>query len=185
MAKITKTARKDAAMPKVNRDTAPHTERQAYPGTLVNRTKGCWKTRLGDPVGLTQMGVGEVELAPGSATGLLHYHHGADELIYVLEGEVTLVEEGQPDQVLRAGDAAGWRAGDTVGHTIENRSNAPARILEIGTRPPEDTAIYVGLDLLYRARHGTDISIRRRSGRTYGPGEEVPAIDEPAIDDRG
>ena len=41
------------------------------------------------------MGVGEVELAPGSATGLLHYHYGADKMIYVLEGTVTLVEEGQ------------------------------------------------------------------------------------------
>ncbi len=172
-------------MPKVNRATAPRTERRAYPGKLADRTKGCWKTRLGDPVGLTQMGVGEVELAPGSATGLLHYHYGADEMIYVLEGEVTLVEEGEQDTVLVAGDAAGWKAGSTRGHTIENRSEKPARLLEIGTRPSEDTAIYVGYDLLYRARHGTEISIRSRAGRAYGPGEEVPMIDEPALDDRG
>lgn len=172
-------------MPKVDRTAAPRTERRAYPGKLVERTRGCWKTRLGDPIGLTQMGVGEVELAPGSATGLLHYHHGADEMIYVLEGEVTLVEEGQEDRVLVAGDAAGWKAGETVGHTIENRSDRPARILEIGTRPPEDTAVYVGYDLLYRARNGTDIEIRSRAGRTYQAGEEVPAVEDPAIDERG
>lgn len=171
-------------MPKVDRATAPRTERKAYPGKLVHRTEGCWKTKLGDAVGLTQMGVGEVELAPGSATGLLHYHHGADEMIYVLEGEVTLVEEGGAEEVLRAGDAAGWKAGDVVGHTIENRSDRPARLLEIGTRPAEDTAIYVGLDLMYRARNGTDITIRSRDGRPYEAGEEVSRIEELPIDKR-
>lgn len=171
-------------MPKIDRTTAPRTQRQAYPGKLVHRTDGCWKIRLSDTVGITQMGVGEVELAPGSATGLLHYHNGADEMIYVLEGEVTLVEEGGLEETLRAGDAVGWRAGDTVGHTIENRSGKSARLLEIGTRPPEDTAIYVGLDLMYRARHGTDIKIRSRSGRAYLPDEEVSALEDPDIDKR-
>lgn len=172
-------------MPKVDRETAPYTERRAYPGRLVDRTKGCWRMRLGEPVGLTQIGIGETELAPGSATGLLHYHHGADELVYVLEGEVTLVEEGCPDEVLKAGDAAGWKAGQKVGHTIENRSDKPARILEIGSRPPEDTAVYVGYDLIYRALSGTDISIRARSGRKYEDGEEVPTLDELPIEERG
>lgn len=171
-------------MPKADRDRIKATERQAYPGKLVHRTDGCWKTRLGDAVGLTQMGVGEVELRPGSATGLLHYHHGADEMIYVLDGEVTLVEEDGTEEVLRAGDAAGWKAGVPMGHTIENRSDRPARLLEIGTRPPEDTAIYVGLDLMYRARHGGDITIRARNGRAYAAGEEVPPLDDPAPGDR-
>jgi len=172
-------------MPLVDRDAIIPYERCAYPGKLAERTKGCWKSKLGDQVGLTQLGVGEVELAPGSATGLLHYHHGADEMIYVLEGEVTLVEEGQADRLLVAGDAAGWRAGDVVGHTIENRSDKPARILEIGTRPPEDTAIYVGVDMLYRARNGTDISIRKRSGEAFRNGEEPQTVVEPAIEHRG
>lgn len=171
-------------MPKVDRASAPRYERQAYPGKLLHRTDGCWKTKLSDAVGLTQMGIGEVELAPGSATGLLHYHNGADEMIYVLEGEVTLVEEGGVEEVLRAGDSAGWKAGAVVGHTIENRSDAPARLLEIGTRPAEDTAIYVGLDLMYRARYGTDITIRSRQGRPYEEGEEVPEIQELPIDER-
>ena len=171
-------------MPKVDRATAPRYERQAYPGKLVHRTDGCWKTKLGDAVGLTQMGVGEVELAPGSATGLLHYHHGADEMIYVLQGEVTLVEEGGVEELLRAGDAAGWKAGQVIGHSIENRSDKPARLLEIGTRPAEDTAVYIGLDLMYRARNGDEITIRSRNGRPYDAGEEVPEIVELPINER-
>ena len=172
-------------MPKIDRDQAEHYERRAYPGKLVNRTKGCWKTKLSDQAGLTQMGIGEVELAPGSATGLLHYHNGSDEMIYVLEGEVTLVEEGEEPRILQAGESAAWRAGSTLGHTIENRSQSLARILEIGTRPPEDTAIYVGLDLIYRARHGQNVTINARSGRPYRRGEEVPEIEELPVNQRG
>ncbi len=171
-------------MPKIDREKAERYERQAYPGKLRHRTDGCWKTRLSDVVGLTQMGIGEVELAPGSATGLLHYHNGADEMIYVLEGTVTLVEEGADNVELTAGDCAAWKAGVTTGHTIENRSNAPARLLEIGTRPTEDTAVYVGLDLFYRALNGTNISIRSRAGKIYADGEEVPAIADPAPEAR-
>ncbi|MEL7108451.1 MAG: cupin domain-containing protein [Pseudomonadota bacterium] len=172
-------------MPKINRDQAHHYERQAYPGKLVHRTDGCWKTKLSDEAELTQFGVGEVELAPGSATGLLHYHNGADEMIYVLQGTVILVEEGQDDIELSAGDSAAWKAGRTVGHTIENRSTAPARLLEIGSRPPEDTAIYVGLDLMYRAKHGTNISILSRAGKNYRQGHEVPDLDDAPIGERG
>jgi len=172
-------------MPKIDRAAALHYERRAYPGKLVDRTKGCWKTKLSDQAGLTQMGIGEVELAPGSATGLLHYHNGSDEMIYVLEGEVTLVEEGEEPRILQAGESAAWRAGSTLGHTIENRSQSPARILEIGTRPPEDTAIYVGLDLIYRARHGQNVTINARSGRPYGEGEDVPEIEELPVNQRG
>lgn len=171
-------------MPKVDRALATRTERQAYPGDLIHRTDGCWKTRLGDQVGLTQIGVGEVELAPGSATGLLHYHVAEDEMIYVLEGEVVLVEEGQPDKVLKAGDAAGWPANAKVGHTIENRSDAPARILEIGPRTaPEDTAFYVGLDLKYH-RTNSGITITARNGQAYGPGETPGPFDDGKPEDR-
>ena len=171
-------------MPKVDRQAAPRTERQAYPGSLLHRTDGCWKTRLGDQIGLTQMGIGEVELAPGSATGLVHYHLAEDEFVYVLAGEVTLVEEGQPDVTLGPGDAAGWRAGDTVGHSIENRTDKPARLLEIGPRmAPHDTAYYVGLDLIYR-RTDRKIAITRRNGIPYAPGEEPGPMDDGAPEDR-
>lgn len=171
-------------MPKVDRDAAPRTERQAYPGRLLHRTDGCWKTRLGDQIGLTQMGIGEVELAPGSATGLLHYHLAEDEFIYVLAGEVTLVEEGAPDIVLGPGDSAGWRAGEPIGHSIENRSDAPARLLEIGPRMAvHDTAYYIGHDLIYR-RTERNIAITRRNGIPYAAGEEPGPFDDGDPKDR-
>jgi uncharacterized cupin superfamily protein len=107
-----------------------------------------------------------------------------DELIYVLEGEVVLVEEGGVEEVLRAGDAAGWPANVKIGHSIENRSDAPARLLEIGPRmAPMDVAYYIRLDLLYTRGPG-GIAITRRNGIPYGEGEEVGAFDDPPPADR-
>ena len=40
---------------------------------------------------------------PPNATVPRHYHPG-EEYIYVLEGSAVHVEEGKPDQILRAGD---------------------------------------------------------------------------------
>ncbi len=164
-------------MPKVDRATAVRVERQAYPGRLRARTDGCWRTRLSDAVELTQLGVGEVELAPGSATGLMHWHENEDEFVYVVEGEVTLVEEGGGEQILRAGDGAGFKAGVAVGHTFENRSDQPVRLLEIGPRTAtRDTAHYVGLDLVLK-REGRDMHFETRDGRRVGRDDEIARID--------
>lgn len=159
-------------MPKIDRDAATRYHRQAYPGRLRARTHGCWKTRLSDNAGLTQFGVGEVELAPGAATGLYHWHENEDEFVYVLAGEVVLVE-GEEEHLMRAGDCAGFRAGDSLGHTFENRSDAPARLLEIGTRNPAGERVhYPGYDMAYR-RKGGETRFTTRDGRplarTYEP----------------
>ena len=163
-------------MPKVDRARADAYERQSYPGSLRERTNGCWKTRLSDQVGLSQIGVGEVRLAPGGATSLMHWHEGEDEFVYVLEGEVVLVE-GDAELVLCAGDSAGWRAGVSVGHTIENRSSAPARLLEIGPRGGErETAHYSGLDMVYH-RDGDAVRFTTREGALLTSDHEPTKLD--------
>ncbi|MEO1090434.1 MAG: cupin domain-containing protein [Pseudomonadota bacterium] len=163
-------------MPKVDRMTAARVERQAYPGRLRARTDGCWRTRLSDAADLTQIGVGEVELLPGGATSLMHWHEVEDEFVYVLDGEVVLVEQDGGEQVLRAGDSAGFKAGVANGHTFENRADRPARLLEIGPRTaPTETAHYVGLDLLYK-RNGPTRTFETRDGRVLGSDDEVEPL---------
>lgn len=164
-------------MPLIDRSKAQTVERQAYPGRLLHRTDGCMRTRLSDAAGLTQLGIGEVELRPGSATGLTHYHEGEDEFIYILDGEVTLVLNGEEYQ-LEAGDCAGFRAGDREWRTFENRSDRPARLLEISTRHLEnETAHYRGLDMVYR-RIGREVHFEMRDGRRLGPADEVAELPE-------
>ena len=54
------------------------------------------------------------------------------------------------ETVLRVGDAAGFKAGDTDGHHLQNRSNAEASFLAIGTRGGDDTCTYSDVDLINR-----------------------------------
>ena len=161
-------------MPFIKRDTVDPIERQAYPGRLRKRTSGCWKRRLSDAAGLTQFGAGEVELAPGSSTGLYHWHQNEDEFVYILAGEVVMVE-GETETLLRTGDCAGFPAGANVGHTFENRSGEPARLLEIGLRAPSETAYYPGLDMVYQ-RDGTSLKFVTRDGRELDSGDEVVRV---------
>lgn len=91
--------------------------------------------------GLTQFGAFVEELQPGSRSALKHWHSTEDEMVYVLDGEITVIE-GNEETLLRAGDAATFRAGVPVGHCLENRSAAPTRCLVVGTRAPVDRITY-------------------------------------------
>jgi uncharacterized cupin superfamily protein len=88
---------------------------------------------ISDSAGLTQFGAFIEVLEPGSLSSLKHWHSAEDELIYLLDGEVTLIE-GETESLLRASDAAAFKAGTSIGHQLHNRSDRPTRCLVVGTR---------------------------------------------------
>ncbi|MEC3859968.1 cupin domain-containing protein [Mesobacterium sp. TK19101] len=94
-----------------------------------------------DTGGLTQFGAFVEILAPGSRSSIKHWHTDEDEMVFVLAGTVTLIE-GDSETVLSQGDAATFKAGDALGHCLENRTDAPVRYLVIGTRAARDTVTY-------------------------------------------
>jgi uncharacterized cupin superfamily protein len=100
-----------------------------------------WTLWLSDAGGLTQFGALVEVLQPGSRSSLRHWHHAEDELVYVLEGTVTVVE-GDDETVLSAGDVATFQAGVPIGHFLINKSPKPTRCLVVGTRAPVDTIVY-------------------------------------------
>ena len=105
------------------------------------------RRRLGDTAGLTQFGVNMTRLAPGAWSSQRHWHSHGDEFIYIVSGEVLLVTD-DGEEVLRTGDAAGFRAGEPNGHHLQNRSEADAVVLEVGARHPADTGIYPDIDMV-------------------------------------
>lgn len=112
-------------------------ETQARDGAAApDRT--LWISEAG---GLTQFGALIEELQPGSRTSIKHWHSDEDELVYVLDGEITLVE-GDTVTLLHPGDAATFRAGVAVGHFLENRGTAPSRCFVVGTRAAVDRITY-------------------------------------------
>ena len=112
-----------AAMPKIDIGALRVDTRRGYPPPHDERVAGRSKKRLGDAVGVTQFGVNLTTLKPGSASTLRHWHENEDEFVYVLEGELTLIED-EGETILKAGDAAGFKAGVANGHCLVNRSGA-------------------------------------------------------------
>jgi uncharacterized cupin superfamily protein len=139
-----------------------------YPPPYDKVVEGRARQRLGNAVGLTQFGVNLTRLKPGAASALRHWHNQEDEFVYVLEGEVVLVEN-DGETVLRPGDAAGFKAGVQNAHCLVNRSDRDAVYLEIGTRAPSERAEYPDIDCMME-RDGKTSSFKRRSGDPYVPG---------------
>jgi len=132
----------------IDPNQVPDQTSSTYPTPFQQIVAGRSRKRLGDAAGLTQFGVNQVTLALGAASALRHWHTHEDEFIYVLSGELTLRTD-IGDQLLSAGMAAGFPAGEADGHQLVNLSQQPALYLEVGTRnPSQDQAIYPDDDLL-------------------------------------
>jgi len=123
------------------------------------------RTKLGGAAGLLQFGVNLLRLPPGAWSSQRHWHTGGDEFVYVLSGEVVLVTDGG-EELLHAGDAAGFPAQDTNGHCLQNRSDHDVQVLEIGTRVSGDSAYYSDIDMVAPAG-GKPAVYTRRDGTPY------------------
>jgi uncharacterized cupin superfamily protein len=147
-------------MPKVT--LPPWADETAYIHPVIGQHPGPYRYQLmSDPGGLTQFGAFLEELPPGSQSGHRHWHEAEDEMIWMIEGEVVLVED--VETTLHAGDVATWPAGRPVGHRLDNRSDTPARYLVIGTRRDRDTIHYTDHDLV-TTKDGPRRAYHRRDG---------------------
>ena len=140
-------------MPKIDIAALGWKGGSGYPAGFAERVGDRARKRLGDAGGLSQFGVNLTRLAPGAMSALRHWHEVEDEFVYVIEGELTLIED-EGETPLRAGDAAAFKAGVADGHHLVNRSDAPATYLEIGTRAAEERAHYPDDDLAVTKANG-------------------------------
>jgi len=134
-------------MPKIDVAALPFVARGGYPPPHDRLVEGRERKRLGDEAGLTQFGVNLTRLPPGVHSSLRHWHEQQDEFVFVLEGELTLIEDAG-ETLLRPGDAAGFRAGVADGHHLVNRTERDAVFLEVGTRTATERAHFPGADLV-------------------------------------
>lgn len=151
-------------MPKIDPMAAPCRDGTAYPAPYDQPCLKRRRTKLGDAAGLNQFGVSRLELEPGVWSAQRHWHSAEDESVWVVEGEVVLIDDSG-EVVMRAGDCAGFPAGDGNGHHIVNRSDRLAVLLEVGSRrPTEDGVDYPDIDLMIEAG---DPRYRHNDGTLY------------------
>ena len=96
--------------------------------------------RLGRKAGAERLGATLYELEGGAAASPLHFHHRAEELLFVIAGEPTLrVGEGE-ERTLATGDVISFPPGREGTHQILNRGAAPARVLICSTNDLPEVA---------------------------------------------
>lgn len=153
----------ESVMPKVDIAATPEHKGSGYPAPFHEACAERVRKRLGDAAGLSDFGVNLLRLPPGAWSSQRHWHNIEDEFVYVLSGEVTLITDAG-EQILRAGDCAGFPKNTPNGHHIVNRSGADATMLEIGTRTEADVTTYPDIDLKYDPAQGGYV---HRDGALY------------------
>lgn len=156
--------------PVIDLDGLPNEAGSLYPPRFRAAVAGRLRQRLGNAAGLTDFGVNLVELPPGCQSALRHWHSAEDEFVMVLSGALVLISDAG-EQTLVAGDCAGFAKNSGNSHCLVNRSDQPARYLEIGSRrPAEDCVVYPGVDM----RMGPGRQIQRADGSPWRDDDDAP-----------
>jgi uncharacterized cupin superfamily protein len=148
-------------MPKVDVAAVRVRRDGSYPAAFNDRFDGIARLKLHEGAGLSDFGVNLLRLPPGRWSSQRHWHTGQDEFVWVLAGEVVLVTDAG-ETLLRAGDAAGFKAGVADGHHLQNRSECEAVVLEVGSKRADDATAYPDIDLV-----GTAEGAFHRDGTRY------------------
>ncbi len=154
-------------MPKIDRDAVPVISGSRYPAPFDVPCRDREWLALGAAGGLATLGVNLVTLGPGAWSSQRHWHAREDEFVYVLEGELTLVED-DGESVLGPGDCAAFPAGERNGHHLQNRTGEKAVFLAIGGRDDADWGEYSDIDMTFgEGRYSRGGVYLHKDGRPY------------------
>jgi len=152
-------------MPKIELHTLREINACGYPAPFNEIAKGRFRKRLGDAGGLSQFGVNLTRLEPGSASAQRHWHESEDEFVFIVSGQVVLIED-EGETLLKAGDAAAFKAGVQNGHHLVNQSDRDVLYLEVGTRALQERGDYPDIDMRFESRNG-GVRFLHKDGTPY------------------
>jgi uncharacterized cupin superfamily protein len=118
-----------------NFNQAHFDEPREHPGFRAQRA------RLGRQAGAARLGLSLWEVGAGEAAYPFHYHLGEEEMVVVLEGELSLrTPTGWRE--LREGEVVSFLRGEAGAHQLVNRTRRSARFLAISTSGDPDIVVY-------------------------------------------
>lgn len=150
-------------MPKIDIADVPVSKGTIYPAPYDAPCAERTRQRLGNAGGLQDFGVNLMRLPPGYWSSQRHHHSHEDEFVYLLAGELILVED-QGETILRVGDCAAFPKGSGNGHHFLNRSEQIAVYLEIGSRSADDVILWSDIDMKSSSADGLFV---RKDGSPY------------------
>ncbi len=155
-------------MPKIDTSSVPSRKGSGYPSPFDEPCAARTRRRLGNAGDLRDFGVNLMTLPPGSWSSQRHWHSHEDEFVYLLEGELVLIEDGS-ETVLHPGDCAlplvvaeraGWRftgSNCRIADVVAPAVGREAPLTEAG-RPSVASAAFRGL------RQAKQTKIRNANG---------------------
>ncbi len=146
-------------------DVPPAAKASSYPEPFAARVALREKRRLGEHFSLTKFGVNLTRLAPGGQSALMHSHSRQDELVYIVEGEPTLVTESGENK-LSPGMCVGFAARGEAHHLVNN-TGADVLYLEIGDRTRGDQVRYPDDDIQATFAENGTWQFSRKDGTPY------------------
>lgn len=128
-------SRMDLYINRINLDDVSWVKRSG-PGPYSFETKD-----IDALIGARNLGYQVVRIAPGKATYPAHFHHVAEELFYVMEGEANL-QTPRGDISVRTGDFVACPPGRRSAHKFVNTGEVPCTLLMLGTSSVSDDVEY-------------------------------------------
>lgn len=96
--------------------------------------------RVAQHAGAKRLAANLYEVEQGAVVSPLHFHHGNEELLFVLAGTPTLRRGAGDERTLACGEVVSFPVGPTGIHQILNRASEPARVLIAATNDVPEVA---------------------------------------------
>lgn len=137
------------------------------------------RARVGKQAGSRELGASVFELEPGATTFPLHAHHANEELLVVLRGRPTL-RTIDGERTLDEGEVVSFPVGRQGAHRVENRSEAPVRILIVSTMIGPDVVEHIESQKVYARSYppgadpppdAVEVMVKREDSRDFFEGE--------------
>jgi len=137
-----------------------------FPEPFYSRLGPYSSRELGDHFGLSAFGVSLQTLPAGSQSALRHWHSKSDEFVWMLEGTLVLVTD-EGESLFTPGMSVGYKAGESNGHHLINRSEEDAVFLVVGSRAADDMVHYPDDDIQWVKSSDGKFVAARKDGSTY------------------
>lgn len=122
------------------------TNATSYPEPFRAMNMQRYARRLGDFAGLKYFGVNLVRILPGGQSSCRHAHKVQDEIVLIMEGEITLETDAGREKLL-PGTWVGFPAGTGDAHRLLNETAKDVVFLVVGDRTPGEVGTYPDVDL--------------------------------------
>lgn len=142
---------------------------------------GSRRARIGYELGTELIGCSVFEVDPGEAAYPYHYHYGDEELLIVIDGELSLrTPEGT--RTLEQGEAVRFPLGEEGAHQVLNLSDRPVSFLAISSHGRPDIVVYpdsdkIGVGERLPKGGGLRAFFKRGDAVSYWEGERGTRVD--------